>query len=201
MCSWSLDLIFKAKLKLQFGNLKIQYGCQAAILKVTLLKIKRLLPIYTSNLLLKFGHDIKAKLNLESGNGKIQHGRQAAILNVTYLKIIKLWPMAINSMHMKIEIKNPKQTRVTLRKPCHLLVHSPVTEKSNMATRRPFWRWHLWKSLGSFPYTQVMFYWSLDLKFKAKLNLDSGNKKIQYGYQAAIFKVASLKWIGIGFCP
>ena len=46
-----------------------------------------------------------------------------------------------------------------------------------MAARRPFWKWHCWKSIASFPYTQVMWHWSLDLIFKAKLKLESGNQK------------------------
>ena len=46
-----------------------------------------------------------------------------------------------------------------------------------MAARRPFWKWHCWKSIGSFPYTQVMWHWSLDLILKAKLKLESGNQK------------------------
>ena len=29
---------------------------------------------------------------------------------------------------------------------------SPETKKSNMATRRPFWKWRRWKSTGSYPY-------------------------------------------------
>ena len=36
-------------------------------------------------------------------------------------------------------------------------------EKSNMAARRPFWKWSHWKSKGSYPYTQVLCYWSLEL--------------------------------------
>ena len=40
---WSFEFIFKAKLKLESGNTKIQHGCQAAILKLTPLKINRLL--------------------------------------------------------------------------------------------------------------------------------------------------------------
>ena len=44
--------------------------------------------------------------------------------------------MATISMHMKSEIEIPKQTSLTLRKPCHL--QSPETEKSNMAARRTF---------------------------------------------------------------
>ena len=62
-----------------------------------------------------------------------------------------------------------------------------------MATRRPFWKWHCWKSIGFFPYTQVICYWSLDLIFRAKLKLQSRNWKIQYGHQVAILKVTSLK--------
>ena len=240
MCSWGLGLMFKAKLKLQSGNWKIQYGYQVAILKVTLLKIIRLLPIYRINLLQKFGLDIQsqtwsqnpeteksnmaarqpfwkwhcwkstgffpytqvicywsldlifnAKLKLEPGNWKIQYGRQTVILKVTQLKINRLWSIATNNMHMKFEIEIPKQSWVTLQKPCQL--QSPDTEKSNMATRRSFWKWHCWKSIDFFPYTQVMCQWSLDPIFKAKLKLGSGNRKIQYGRQAAILKVTSLK--------
>ena len=62
-----------------------------------------------------------------------------------------------------------------------------------MATRRPFWKWHIWKSIGFFPYTLVMCYWSLDLIFEAKQKLGSGNRKIQDGSQAAILKMTSLK--------
>ena len=40
---------------------KIQYGRQAAILKVTSLKINRLLPIYISIVPLKFGVDIQSQ--------------------------------------------------------------------------------------------------------------------------------------------
>ena len=72
-------------------------------------------------------------------------------------------------------------------------VMSPETEKSNMVTRRPFWKWHCWKSIGYFPYKQAMCHWKLDLKFKAKLKLESGNPKIQDGHQAAILRVTSLK--------
>ena len=61
MCYWSLDLKFKAKLKLESENRKIQYGRQAAILKVTLLKINRPLSIYTSDVALKFGLDIESQ--------------------------------------------------------------------------------------------------------------------------------------------
>ena len=93
----------------------------------------------------------KAKLKLESGNQKIQYVHQAAILKVTSLKINRLLPMTTINMHMKFEIEIPKQTWLTSRIPCHL--QSPETEKSNMAARRPFWKWRCWKSIGSYPYT------------------------------------------------
>ena len=66
-------------------------------------------------------------------------------------------------------------------------------EKSNMAARRPFWKWCCWKSIGFYPYTWVLCPWSLKLIFKAKVKLESGNQIIQYGHQAAILKVTSLK--------
>ena len=43
------------------GNQKIQYGRQAAILKVMSLKINRLLPIYISIVPLKFAVDIQSQ--------------------------------------------------------------------------------------------------------------------------------------------
>ena len=60
----------------------------------------------------------------------------------------RLLPTATKDMHMKFETEIPKQTWVTLPKPCH-----PETEKSNMATRQPFRKWGHWKSIGSYPYT------------------------------------------------
>ena len=131
MCYWSLDLKFKAKLKLQSGNRKIQHGHQAAILKMTLLKINRLLFIYTSDVPLKFGLIFKAKLKLDSGKKKIKDGRQAAILTVTLLKINTLLPMVTNNMHIKLEIEIPKQTWVMLRKPCRLQTDVQTDRQTN----------------------------------------------------------------------
>ena len=99
--------------------------------------------------------------------------------------------MTTINMHMNFEIEIPKQTWLTSWKPCHL--QSPETEKSNMAARRPFWKWRCWKSIGSYPYTLVLCRWSLKLIFKAKVKFESKNQKIQYGHQAAILKVTSLK--------
>ena len=161
ICYWSLDLIFKAKLKLESGNWKIQYGRLVAILKLTYLKINRLWPMATNNMHIKFEIEIpkqtpvtpenyanhrvqmcqwsldlifKAKLKLESGNRKIQYGHQAAILKVTSLKINRLLPIAINKMHMKFEIEVPKQTWVTLRKPCRLQMDGQTDKQTDRQT-------------------------------------------------------------------
>ena len=62
-----------------------------------------------------------------------------------------------------------------------------------MAIRQPFRKWGNWKSIGSYSYTQVLSHWSFEFIFKAKLKLKSGNQKIQYGCQVAIFKLKQLK--------
>ena len=54
----SLELIFKATLKLEYGNKKIQYGHQVAILKVMSLKINRLLSMATINMHIQFEVEI-----------------------------------------------------------------------------------------------------------------------------------------------
>ena len=45
----------------EYRNRKLQYGRQVAILKMTLLKINRLLPIYISIVPLKFEVDIQSQ--------------------------------------------------------------------------------------------------------------------------------------------
>ena len=80
---------------------KMQYGRQASILKVTLLKTNRLLPIHTSDVPVNLDLIFEAKLKLESGKRKFQDGCQAAILKVTSLKIHRLLPIATNNMHVK----------------------------------------------------------------------------------------------------
>ena len=88
-------------------------------------------------------------------------------------------------MHMKFETENPNQTPETKL--------SPESEKSNMATRRPFLKWRQCKSTDVYPYTQRLCYWTLELIFKAKLKVESGNQNILNGHQAAILEVTSLK--------
>ena len=80
---------------LESGNKKIQNAQQVAILKVTYLKINRLLSIHSSNVLLKFGLDIQS---------------QTKVFVSDMLKINRLLPMAINNMHMKFQIEILKQT-------------------------------------------------------------------------------------------
>ena len=65
-----------------------------------------------------------------------------------------------------------------------------------MATRRPFWKWRQCKSIAFYPYTQRLCYWTLELIFKAKLKVESGNQNILNGHQAAILKWRHWKSIG-----
>ena len=44
-----------------------------------------------------------------------------------------------------------------------------------MATRRPFWKWCYWKSIGFCLWPPSTCIWSLKLKFQSKLDLHSGN--------------------------
>ena len=98
------------------------------------------------------------------------------------LKINRLLPIYISILPLEFGVDIQSQTKV-----------SPETKKSNMATRRPFWKRSHWKSIGSYPYISVLCHWSLELIFKAKLKLESRNQKIQYGCLAAILKLTLLK--------
>ena len=44
-----------------------------------------------------------------------------------------------------------------------------------MAARRPFWKWHRWKSIGFCLWPPSTCIWNLKLKFESKLELCSGN--------------------------
>ena len=44
-----------------------------------------------------------------------------------------------------------------------------------MATRRSFWKWHRWKSIGFCLWPPSTCIWNLKLKFQSKLDLCSGN--------------------------
>ena len=96
---WSFEFIFKAKLKLESGNHKIQYGCQVTILKLTPLKINRFLPIYTSILPLKFGVDIQSRTKIRAqkrrGLGGVPYCFQGHLylsnFKVTWDKTRQIW--------------------------------------------------------------------------------------------------------------
>ena len=53
-----LDLVFDAKLNLESGNQKVKYSRPAAILKLSLLQINRLLSTATNNIYKKFEVEI-----------------------------------------------------------------------------------------------------------------------------------------------
>ena len=113
MCYWSLDLIFKDKLKIR--NQKILYDQQAAILIVKSLNFYP----YTSLLFcLSLGSIFKAKLKVEPGNRK--NPIPAAILKVMFLEINRVLSVATLNIHMQTWIEIPKQTWLKLRKPCRL---------------------------------------------------------------------------------
>ena len=108
-----------------------------------------------------------AKLKLESGNWKIQHGCQAAIWQWHNWQSIGL-----GHRHKKTCIWNLKlniQSNLELRSRNHVKYRFEIQKKTNMAARRQFWKWHRWKSIDFFSYTQVMCQWSLDLILKAIL--------------------------------
>ena len=142
----------QSQTKVRVRKPKIQYGCQAAVLILTLLKINKLLSIYISIVTLKFGDDSQSQTKVRVWKPKKSNmaTRQPYCKWRRWASIGPL-PMTTINMHMKFEIEIPKQTWLMLQKPCCL--QSPETEKSNMATRRPFWKWHCWKSIGSYPYT------------------------------------------------
>ena len=48
-------------------------------------------------------------------------------------------------------------------------------KKSNMVTRRPFWKWRCWKSIGFCLWPQSTCIWNSELKFQSKLDLCSWN--------------------------
>ena len=101
----------------------------------------------------------------ESRNQKIQYGHQVAILKMTLLKINRPLPIYISIVPLKFEVDIQSQSKVRVWKP----------KKSNMAARRPFWKWRRWKSIGFCLWPPSTCIWNLKLKFQSKLDLCSGN--------------------------
>ena len=187
MCSWSLDLMFKAKLKLVSRNWKFRYGCQVSIVKVTLLKINWCLSIHTSNLLRKFGLDIKSQTKvrvwkLKKPNMAARHpfwkwhiGKSIGFGPLA--QTICMWNLKLK-FHSKPDLRYRNHATYRMQ-----LLKTPIWLPGGI----------LKVTLLKIPYTQAMCQWSLDLIFRAKLKLEFGNRKIQYGCQMAILKVTLLK--------
>ena len=84
---------------------------------------------------------------------------------MTLLKINRLLPIYISIVPLKFEVDIQSQSKVRVMEP----------KKSNMAARRPFWKWHRWKSIGFCLWPPSTCIWNLKLKFQSKLDLCSGN--------------------------
>ena len=132
---------------------------------MTSLKINRFLPIYICIVPLKFAVDIQSQTKVKSRNQKFQYGCLAAILKLTLLKIYRLLPIYISIVPLKFKVDIQSQSKVRVRK----------RKNSNMAARRPFWKWHRWKSIGFCLWPPSTCIWNLKLKFQSKLDLCSGN--------------------------
>ena len=74
---------------------------------------------------------------------------------MTLLTINRLLPIYISIVPLKFEVDIQSQNKVK----------SPETKKSNMAARRPFWKWHRWKSIGFCLWPPSTCIWNLKLKF------------------------------------
>ena len=84
---------------------------------------------------------------------------------MTLLKINRLLPINISIVPLKFEVDIQSQSKVRVRKP----------KKSNMAARRPFWKWRRWKSIGFCLWPPSTCIWNFKLKFQSKPDLCSGN--------------------------
>ena len=80
------------------------------------------------------------------------------------LRINRLLPIYISTLPLKFGVDIQSQSKVSLE-----------TKKSNMAARRPFWKWHRWKSIGFCLWPPSTGIWNLKLKFQSKFDLCSGN--------------------------
>ena len=112
----------------------------------------------------------QSKLDLHSGNQVTYRVHKpknlmAAILKMTLLKINRLLPIYISIVPLKFEVDIQSQSKVRVWKP----------KISNMAARRPFWKWRRWKSIGFCLWPPSTCIWNLKLKFQSKLDLCSGN--------------------------
>ena len=106
LCYWSLELIFKAKLKLQSRNQKIQYGHQAAILKAASLTINRLLPMATINMHMKFEFEIPQQtwLTLQRPCRPQKDGQTDRQTDGWTDKVIAVYPFQLRWTNITIQV-------------------------------------------------------------------------------------------------
>ena len=127
----------------------------------------------------------------ESRNRKKQYGRQAAILKLTSLKINRLLPMYISIVPLKFGVDIQSQSKITVWKPKNP-IWPPVSHfESDVAENHytpaydhhqhayDIWNWNSKANLTYAPETMPP--------------TESRNRKKQYGRQAAILKLTSLK--------
>ena len=77
------------------------------------------------------------------------------------LKINRLLPICISILPLKFGVDIQSQTKV-----------SPETKKSNMAIRRPFWKWRCWKSIGSYTYISIVpLKFGVDIQSQTKVRV------------------------------
>ena len=74
---------------------------------------------------------------------------QCVDCNWTLFKITRILSTHIHMCNVLLKFDLDIQSQINVK--------SPETEKSNMATRQPFWKWHLWKSIGLFTWLLYIF--------------------------------------------
>ena len=127
----------------------------------------------------------------EFRNRKKQYGRQAAILKMTSLKINRLLPIYISIVPLKFGVDIQSQTKVRVRKPKNPIWPPGGHFESDIAENQ----------LASAHDHHQYAYEILNWISKANLTYipetmpptESRNRKKQYGRQAAILKMTSLK--------
>ena len=122
--------------------------------------IKRLLPIHTGNVLLKFvvGNQSQTIFRLQKPKNPIWLPGSHFESDITE-KSICFYP----------------NTKVMCYLSLDLIFKARVLEpkRSNMATKQPFWKWCCWKSTVFCLWLQAIYTWTLKLKFQRKLDLGS----------------------------
>ena len=150
MCYWSLDLIFKAKLKLRVQKMKNPIWSPGSHFESDITENQNAsahshkqhaYEIWNWNSKANLSNALETMSPTESRYRKIQYGHQAAVLKGTLLKISRFLSIHTSDVLLKFGLDIQSQTKVK----------SPETEKFNMAARQPFWKWHCWKSINFCP--------------------------------------------------